>query len=58
MAAGCCSRFQWQVIDWNQSAIDFYEQRMGACERTESNRAKWLNMIMRREQIAAFLQQP
>jgi GNAT superfamily N-acetyltransferase len=24
-----CGRLEWQVLDWNQSAIDFY-QRMGA----------------------------
>lgn len=24
-----CARFQWQVLDWNQPAIDFYE-RFGA----------------------------
>jgi GNAT superfamily N-acetyltransferase len=24
-----CGRFEWSVLDWNQSAIDFY-QRMGA----------------------------
>jgi GNAT superfamily N-acetyltransferase len=24
-----CGRYQWQVLDWNQPAIDFYE-RMGA----------------------------
>ncbi len=24
-----CGRFEWSVLDWNQSAIDFYE-RMGA----------------------------
>ena len=24
-----CGRFQWQVLDWNQPAIDFYE-KLGA----------------------------
>lgn len=24
-----CGRFEWSVLDWNQSAIDFYEA-MGA----------------------------
>ena len=28
-AASGCTRFDWQVLDWNQPAIDFYE-RLGA----------------------------
>lgn len=34
-----CSRFEWQVLDWNQSARDFYK-RMGSEEGLEwvSNR--------------------
>jgi hypothetical protein len=50
-----CSRFQWQVIDWNDSAIQFYTQRLGARERLETNDAKWLNMIMDRPAIGKFL---
>lgn len=35
-----CTRFQWEVLDWNQPAIDFY-QALGA----KVMRA-WLNMRM------------
>eukprot|EP00051_Salpingoeca_urceolata_P005456 m.73368 g.73368 ORF g.73368 m.73368 type:complete len:166 (-) comp14340_c0_seq2:59-556(-) len=41
-----CSRFQWQVIDWNSSSIDFYKQKLGARERVEQGDAKWLNYIV------------
>eukprot|EP00730_Choanoeca_flexa_P014646 TRINITY_DN6481_c0_g1_i1.p1 TRINITY_DN6481_c0_g1~~TRINITY_DN6481_c0_g1_i1.p1 ORF type:complete len:167 (+),score=23.64 TRINITY_DN6481_c0_g1_i1:63-563(+) len=51
-----CSRFQWQVIDWNTSALEFYTKRMGARERLETNDAKWLNMIMDKEAISKFLE--
>jgi GNAT superfamily N-acetyltransferase len=33
-----CGRFQWQVLDWNQPSIDFYEA-LGAKKLTE-----WLTM--------------
>jgi GNAT superfamily N-acetyltransferase len=33
-----CGRFQWQVLDWNQPAIDFYE-KLGARTQRE-----WLTM--------------
>jgi GNAT superfamily N-acetyltransferase len=29
-----CGRLEWQVLDWNQPAIDFY-QRMGAQMKPE-----------------------
>ena len=35
-----CTRFQWEVLDWNQPAIDFYES-LGAKVLRE-----WLNMRM------------
>ena len=35
-----CGRFQWQVLDWNQPAIDFYEA-LGAKKMTE-----WITMRM------------
>eukprot|EP00055_Hartaetosiga_balthica_P002971 m.5931 g.5931 ORF g.5931 m.5931 type:complete len:172 (-) comp2516_c0_seq1:168-683(-) len=41
-----CARVQWQVIDWNESAIEFYVKRLFARERIEDKDAKWLNMIM------------
>ena len=33
-----CGRFQWQVLDWNQPAIDFYES-LGAKKLSE-----WITM--------------
>jgi GNAT superfamily N-acetyltransferase len=33
-----CGRFQWQVLDWNQPAIDFYES-LGARKLSE-----WITM--------------
>jgi GNAT superfamily N-acetyltransferase len=39
------SRIQWQVLDWNQSAIDFYE-RLGARKPTD-----WQTMRLSREAI-------
>lgn len=30
-----CSRMEWAVIDWNQSARNFYTKKMGADEKTE-----------------------
>eukprot|EP00049_Salpingoeca_infusionum_P027639 m.33538 g.33538 ORF g.33538 m.33538 type:complete len:176 (+) comp9636_c0_seq2:94-621(+) len=50
-----CARFQWQCIDWNTSAMEFYTKRLGARERVETNDAKWLNIIMNRQEVAAFL---
>jgi GNAT superfamily N-acetyltransferase len=40
-----CTRFQWEVLDWNQPAIDFYES-LGAKVMRE-----WLNMRMTSEAI-------
>lgn len=37
-----CARFQWQALDWNKPAIDFYEKRVGAKERIADNGAKWV----------------
>jgi GNAT superfamily N-acetyltransferase len=48
-----CSRFQWQVLDWNQPAIDFYES-LGAKVMKE-----WLTMRVEGEalrQLAATTQ--
>lgn len=52
-----CARLQWQVIDWNDSAIKFYKEVMGAEERVESS-GKWLNYIMRRDAISTFATRP
>ena len=50
-----CTRFQWEVLDWNQPAIDFY-QSLGAKVMRE-----WLNMRMTGDplkQLAATEEQP
>jgi hypothetical protein len=36
---GCC-RFQWQAIDFNESAISYYKNKLGARERMETGDAK------------------
>lgn len=50
-----CARLQWQVIDWNSSALEFYRERMFAKERKETGDAKWINMIMNREDMKRFI---
>jgi GNAT superfamily N-acetyltransferase len=40
-----CGRFQWQVLDWNQPSIDFYEA-LGAKKLSE-----WLTMRMEGEAL-------
>lgn len=55
MVANDCARFQWQAIDWNKAAIDFYVHRMGARERVEEGGARWLNYIMDRAAAQRFL---
>ncbi len=40
-----CGRFQWQVLDWNQPAIDFYEA-LGAKKLSE-----WLTMRLEGEAL-------
>ena len=52
-ARDCC-RFQWQAIDFNAPAIEYYKNKLGARERQETGDAKWLNFIMDRKQIAEF----
>ncbi len=48
-------RYQWQALDWNQPAIDFYVKKLGARERVEDNDARWMNFIMDRAAIARFV---
>ncbi len=40
-----CGRFQWQVLDWNTPAIDFY-QALGAGKMSE-----WITMRMEGESL-------
>jgi GNAT superfamily N-acetyltransferase len=46
-----CGRFQWQVLDWNTPAIQFYES-LGAKKLTE-----WLTMRVEGEDIEKLAQQ-
>lgn len=46
-----CGRFQWQVLDWNTPAIQFYES-LGAKKLTE-----WLTMRLEGEDIEKLAQQ-
>jgi GNAT superfamily N-acetyltransferase len=46
-----CGRFQWQVLDWNTPAIQFYES-LGARKLTE-----WLTMRLEGEDIEKLAQQ-
>jgi RimJ/RimL family protein N-acetyltransferase len=45
-----CARFVWQVLDWNQPSIDFYE-RLGA--RVER---QWLHVRLEGEALVALAQ--
>ncbi len=47
-----CGRFQWQVLDWNKPAIDFYEQ-LGARPLAE-----WINMRVSGDALAALAATP
>lgn len=40
-----CGRFQWQVLDWNKPAIDFYESLGAKCM------SEWLTMRMEGEAL-------
>lgn len=43
-----CGRFEWNVLDWNQPAIDFYES-IGATPQSE-----WIGYRMEGEALANF----
>ena len=47
-----CGRFQWQVLDWNTPAIDFYRS-LGAQTMKE-----WLTMRVEGEAIERLAEQP
>ena len=46
-----CGRFQWQVLDWNTPAIEFYES-LGAEKMTE-----WLTMRVEGEALRRLAEQ-
>jgi len=58
LATGC-ARLQWQSLDWNSRAFDFYMQKVGATEfktdggRTDG-RGRWLNLILQTSQMVAL----
>lgn len=41
---------QWQVLDWNTKAIDFYERIGGKCLK------EWLTIRMDKESLTNFAQ--
>ena len=41
-------RMEWQVLDWNQSAIDFYKKYEAELD------GEWINGKFRREQLQKF----
>jgi GNAT superfamily N-acetyltransferase len=45
-----CGRFEWSVLDWNQSAIDFYES-IGARAQKE-----WVRYRLEEKQIKGLLE--
>lgn len=49
-----CQRLQWQAQDWNARALDFYSKTVGAAERVEASGARYVNLIMRPDAMAAF----
>jgi GNAT superfamily N-acetyltransferase len=44
-----CGRLDWQVLDWNQPSIDFYEKVLGATMMKE-----WKGMRLEGEGISAL----
>jgi GNAT superfamily N-acetyltransferase len=49
-----CQRLQWQALDWNARALEFYTRCVGAVERVEASGARYVNLIMRPDAMAAF----
>jgi GNAT superfamily N-acetyltransferase len=47
-----CGRYQWQVLDWNRPAVEFYES-LGARVMKE-----WLTMRVTGEALAKLAEQP
>ena len=43
------ARLQWQALDWNKKAADFYmSDAVGARQRVGDDGTQWLNFIMER----------
>ena len=50
-----CARLQWQALDWNKKAVDFYtSDAVGAREKVGADGTKRLNFIMERPAISAL----
>ena len=47
-----CGRFQWQVLDWNAPAIEFYQSLGAGVER------QWLTMRVTGEALRALARSP
>ena len=47
-----CGRFQWQVLDWNATAIEFYQSLGARVER------EWLTMRLTGEALRALAASP
>jgi ribosomal protein S18 acetylase RimI-like enzyme len=43
-----CNGIQWQVLDWNQPAIEFYEKYQPSLD------GEWINCRLSREQIEHY----
>jgi len=50
-----CSRLCWQALDWNAPAVGFYTRVVGAKERSGDDGTKWLNFIMEKGEMEAFV---
>lgn len=46
-----CSGMMWQVLNWNEPAIDFYKKYGSSLDN------EWMNCTLEREQIQTLLQQ-
>ncbi|KIP12110.1 hypothetical protein PHLGIDRAFT_21190 [Phlebiopsis gigantea 11061_1 CR5-6] len=46
-----CARLDWQVLNWNQPSIDFYEKKLGATAMSE-----WMGMRLVGEGITKLKQ--
>jgi len=46
-----CHRVMWSALDWNNSAIDFYTQKIGAIQMKE-----WINIRLTKEGMHEFSQ--
>jgi GNAT superfamily N-acetyltransferase len=48
-----CARLQWQCLEWNDRALAFYTQRVGATEFTTDGK-RWLNLVIKSDEMRAL----